>query len=112
MSLDNVIALVGVSNGNLWLLGIGLILTIPLVIWGAALLSRIIDRFPILVYAGAALLAWIAFGMILDDDAVHNFLTGAIGNLELIIKIAGTAAFILIIWLWSRRTQPDEAGSS
>lgn len=110
MSLDNVIALVGVSGGNLWLLGIGLVLTIPLVIWGAALLSNLIDRFPILVYAGAALLAWIAFGMIFEDEAVHGFIKNAIGDLELIVKIAGTALFILIVWFWSRRAGSKEAG--
>ncbi len=112
MSLDNVIALVGVSNGNLWLLGIGLVLTIPLVIWGAALLSNLLDRFPILVYAGAALLAWIAFGMIFEDDAVQGFLADTMGALELVVKIAGTGAFILVVWLWSRRQQPNEAGSA
>lgn len=45
MSFDNVVALVGVSGGNLWLLVFGLALTIPLIIWGSTLLSRLMDRF-------------------------------------------------------------------
>ena len=110
MSLDNVIALVGVSGGRLWLLGVGLALTIPLVIWGATLLSSLISRFPILVYGGAALLAWIAFEMIFEDEAIHGLLAGAVGGFELLIKLAGTVAFTLVVWLWSRRTQAKEAG--
>ncbi len=104
MSLDNVIALVGVSGGNLWLLGIGLALTIPLVVWGATLLSRLIDRFPILVYGGAALLAWVALEMMLQDEAARGFLSDALQGFELSVKLAVTAVFTVIVWFWSRRT--------
>ena len=103
MSLDNVIALVGVSNGNLWLLGIGLALTVPLVVWGATLLSTLLDRFPILVYGGAALLAWIALEMIFQDEAVQGLVAGALNGLEIFVKLAGTAVFVAVVWLWSRR---------
>src|ERR671916_2697802 len=58
MSLDNVIALVSAANGNFTLLIIGLATTIPLVIYGAALLTSLLDRFPILVYLGAGLLVY------------------------------------------------------
>ena len=112
MSLDNVIALVGVSDGNLWLLGIGLALTVPLVVWGATLLSTLLDRFPILVYGGAALLAWIALEMIFQDEAVQDLIAGALNGLELVVKLAGTAIFVAIVWLWSRRTRSKESDAS
>lgn len=105
MSLDNVIALVGVSGGNLWLLGIGLGLTIPLVVWGATLLSRLIERFPILVYGGAALLAWIGLEMIFQDEAVRNLTNDALRGFELPVKLAVTAIFAATVWLWSRRAR-------
>ena len=112
MSLDNVIALVGVSGGNLWLLGIGLVLTVPLVVWGATLLSTLLDRFPILVYGGAALLAWIALEMIFQDEAVKDLIPGALNDLEIFVKLAGTAIFVAVVWLWSRRSQPNESDTS
>jgi YjbE family integral membrane protein len=100
MSLDNVIALVGVSGGNLWLLGIGLALTIPLVVWGATLLSALLDRWPILVYAGAGLLAWVALGMIFEEGVIHGVLAGLPNGLELGAKLAGTGIFVAFVWLW------------
>lgn len=112
MSLDNVIALVGVAGGSLWLLGIGLALTIPLVVWGATLLSSLIDRFPLLVYAGAGLLAWIALEMIFKDDAIRGFLSGALNGFELVVKLVGTVVFVIVVWLWSRREHPNETGYS
>lgn len=108
MSLDNVIALVGVSDGNLWLLGIGLVLTVPLVIWGATLLSTLLDRFPILVYLGAALLAWISLEMIFQDDATQSLINDALQGFELPLKLAVTILFTVTVWLWSRRKRPEE----
>lgn len=106
MSLDNVIALVGVSDGNLWLLGIGLALTVPLVVWGATLLSTLLDRFPVLVYGGAALLAWISLEMILQDDATQSLINDALQGFELPLKLAVTVLFVATVWLWSRRKRP------
>lgn len=108
MSLDNVIALVGVSDGNLWLLGIGLALTVPLVVWGATLLSTLLDRFPVLVYGGAALLAWISLEMILQDDATQSLINDALQGFELPLKLAVTVLFVATVWLWSRRKRPGE----
>jgi YjbE family integral membrane protein len=70
MSLDNVIAIAAASHGNVWLFVFGLALTIPLIIFGSALILGIIERFPIFVWAGAALLGWIAGDMLLNDPFV------------------------------------------
>jgi YjbE family integral membrane protein len=108
MSLDNVIALVGAARidgeVNFWLLVIGLATTIPLVIFGAALLTTLLDRFPILVYAGAGLLVYISVEMFFADKATHHYLE-PYASIEWIIGLAATAAFILLAWLWKRRTQ-------
>jgi YjbE family integral membrane protein len=107
MSLDNVIALVGAArmNGevNFLLLIIGLATTIPLVIFGAALLTSLLDRFPILVYAGAALLVYISVEMFFADKAAHDFLE-PYEHLELLIAAVAVAVFIAVAWLWRRRT--------
>jgi len=74
MSLDNVIAIAGVARGDIVLLAIGLAISIPLVIGGATLITAMLDRFPVLVQAGAALLGWIAGEMIVSDAAVVNWI--------------------------------------
>lgn len=74
MSLDNVIAIAGAAKGHPELFIFGLLLSIPLIIMGAQLLTSIIERFPILVWIGAALLGWIAAEMILGDVAVLQWL--------------------------------------
>jgi len=74
MSLDNVIAIAAASRGHAELFIFGLLLSIPLIIMGAQLLTSIIERFPILVWLGAALLGWIAAEMILGDIVVLRWL--------------------------------------
>jgi YjbE family integral membrane protein len=74
MSLDNVIAVAAAANGQLSLLILGLAVSIPMIIAGAALIMMVLDRFPILVWLGATLLGWIAGDVIETDPAVHPFL--------------------------------------
>ena len=74
MSLDNVIAVAAAANGQLSLLILGLAISIPMIIAGAALIMIVLDRFPILVWLGAMLLGWIAGDVIESDPAVHPFL--------------------------------------
>jgi YjbE family integral membrane protein len=106
MSLDNVIALVGAARigGEIVpsLLVIGLATTIPLVVFGAALLTSLLDRFPILIYAGAALLVYIAVEMFFADKATHHYLEPVV-HLEWIIALSAALLFAAIAWLWKRR---------
>ena len=74
MSLDNVIAVAAAANGQLPLLILGLAISIPMIIAGAALIMMVLDRFPILIWLGATLLGWIAGDVIETDPAVHPFL--------------------------------------
>ena len=108
MSLDNVIALVGAARigGEVVpsLLVIGLATTIPLVIFGAALLTSLLDRFPILIYAGAALLVYIAVEMFFADKATHHYLEPVV-HLEWIIALSAALIFAAVAWLWKRRAE-------
>jgi YjbE family integral membrane protein len=105
MSFDNVVALVGVSGGNMWLLVFGLALTIPLIIWGSTLLSRLMDRFWWLVYVGAAVLVYVAVEMIFEDPIIHGFVGEALKGLETLVGLALTAAFVAFA-LWRRARRP------
>ena len=70
MSLDNVVAISAASHGNVWLFIFGLLLSVPLIIFGSTLVMGLISRFPIFVWAGAALLGWIAGEMLAHDTAL------------------------------------------
>jgi YjbE family integral membrane protein len=74
MSLDNVIAVAAAANGELPLLILGLAVSIPMIIAGAALIMLVLDRFPVLIWLGATLLGWIAGDVIATDPADHPFL--------------------------------------
>src|SRR5712675_1814700 len=75
MSLDNVIAIAAAAQGNMALLVIGLAISIPLIVAGAALIMALLDRFPILVWAGAGLLGWIVGEVIATDPVSVGYLT-------------------------------------
>ena len=94
MSLDNVVALVGVSGGNLWLLVFGLLLTIPLIIYGSQILSSLMDRLPWLVYLGSGILVYVAVEMFLEDRIIHDFVNETVHNFGWLLGIVGAVAFI------------------
>src|SRR5580704_13344586 len=98
MSLDNVIAVAAVAQGNLTLLAIGLLASIPIIIAGAALIMAVLDRVPILVWAGAALLGWIAGDVIATDPAVSGYVSTVFGQiLAPQVEIAASAAVALLV---------------
>jgi YjbE family integral membrane protein len=76
MSLDNVIAVAAAAKGNYLLLGLGLAVSIPIVIAGSALFLAILERFPVVVWGGGALLGWIAGGLLPEDPVVAPYVAG------------------------------------
>lgn len=76
MSLDNVVAIAAAAKGNWGLILIGLATSMPLIIFGATLVMWLLSRMPILVWAGAALLGWIAGELIVSDPAILSFIEG------------------------------------
>jgi YjbE family integral membrane protein len=79
MSLDNVIAVAAAAKGNYLLLGLGLAISIPIVIAGSALFLALLDRFPWIVWAGGALLGWIAGGLLPDDAIISQYIARMYG---------------------------------
>ncbi len=70
MSTDNVLAIAGASKGNFWLIAFGLGVSIPFVVFSSNLLSKLMDRFPALIYLGAGILGQVGGEMILTDPFV------------------------------------------
>jgi YjbE family integral membrane protein len=79
MSLDNVIAVAAAAKGNYLLLGLGLAISIPVVIAGSALFLALLERFPWVVWAGGALLGWIAGGLLPDDAIIAQYIAKMYG---------------------------------
>jgi YjbE family integral membrane protein len=74
MSLDNVLAMAGAAKGHMWMLAVGLVITVPVVLFGSALLMKLMDRFPALVLVGAALIGWVAGEMIISDPSIKEWI--------------------------------------
>ena len=68
MGLDNVLAIAGMAKGNMWLIVFGLLISIPIVIWGSTLFLALLRRFPWIIYLGGGLLAYTAAEMLLEEE--------------------------------------------
>ncbi len=113
MSLDNVVAIAAVADGNWTLIIIGLIISIPMIIAGAALIMSLLSRFPALVWAGAALLGWVAGEMFISDVKIHELFGEAFAhNMEYPIAIAGALLVLAIGWTIARSRKGAHVESS
>ncbi len=95
MSLDNVIAVAAAANGNYTLLILGLAISVPLVIYGATLLIRLIDRFPAIIPAGAALIGYVAGEVIVTDPMVRDWIDGHAAWLQAAAPLIGAIVVML-----------------
>lgn len=103
MSLDNVLAIAAVAGDSTFLLVLGLAISIPLIVAGASLIMRLLERFPVLVWAGAALLGWVAGDMLTSDPyLVGRFGEAAMERLDLPADVAG-ALLVLALGYGARR---------
>ena len=75
MSLDNVIAVAAAAQGNMVLLVLGLAISIPLVIFGSTLMIKLMERFPVIITLGAALIGWVAGETITSDVYLQEFVS-------------------------------------
>ncbi|HLU03894.1 MAG TPA: TerC family protein, partial [Advenella sp.] len=101
MSLDNVIAIAGAAQGanpehQLGLVIFGLVVSVPIIIWGSTLVLKLIDRFPSVVLFGAALLGWIAGGMLITDIFIVERFGEPSAMLKLTAEIIGALLIVVI----------------
>ena len=94
MSLDNVLAVAAAAQGNTTLLVVGLAVSIPLIVFGSTLILKVMERFPIIITAGAALLGWLAGEMMAGDPALRAWF-GEIP--ESTTRIAGVIGAIVVV---------------
>ena len=99
MSLDNVVAVAGAARGSVLLLALGLIISIPLVVFGASMLMKLMGRWPIIITLGAAILGWTALEMAVTDAAVEPLLHGIPPIAHYAFPTAG-AVFVVAVGKW------------
>jgi YjbE family integral membrane protein len=121
MSLDNVIAVAAAAGGSVILLVLGLAISIPLVIFGATLLIKLMERYPIIITIGAALIGWVAGEMLATDLALKGWLSGLgavyrndkpyLGGLSL-EYMAGAAGVVIVVAFggWLARGKSESKG--
>lgn len=115
MSVDNMLAVGGASYGNLFLLLFGLGLSIPLIIFTSGLLSMLMDRYPVIIYIGAAILGRVGGDMIMTDPAVQNLLEPSKifrYGVEAFLAIGVIVAGKLLLWRIIRTGQAPEVESN
>lgn len=111
MSLDNVIAIAAAAKGNNFLILFGLAASIPLVIAGSSLVMRLLDRFPWLVWAGAALLGWIAGEMLIEDVGLLNLVGELPKGAHYLAAAAGAVLVVGIGYVIRRGRETAEPAS-
>jgi YjbE family integral membrane protein len=109
MSLDNVLAIAGAAHGHTLLIILGLLISIPLVVAGATLIMALLSRYPVLVWAGAALLGWVAGELIVSEKLLEPLFAQFAETLGVtsawmhrLVSTAGALFVVLAGWLLLR----------
>lgn len=121
MSVDNVIAIAGAAEGageghQMSLVVFGLLVSIPIIVWGSQLVIKLMDRFPIIITLGGMLLGWIAGTMAVSDPAVANAAAWTwvpkLPQSDVVRYAAGVAGALLVLaigkWVAARRPKPAD----
>src|SRR6185437_14572489 len=110
MSLDNVIAVAAVAKGDYVLLTIGLAVSIPMVIAGSAIIHALLERFPVLVWGGAAILGWVAGEIFASDPIILRLFEGfSESRVELVAELVAVAVVLGGGYVWRRAGTPVES---
>lgn len=96
MSLDNVLAIAALADGDLALIVIGIAISIPIVVWGSGLIVGLLKRFPILVFAGSGILAFTAGEMVMKDPKLGEWLGGMASEVHTLLPAAMACLVIAV----------------
>ncbi len=110
MGLDNVLAVAGAAHGSFLLVALGLLISIPIVVWGSTVVLHWVERFPVIVQAGSAILAWTAAKMILSEPLLKTWIH--VDGISAWVFSAGVIALTLGLGAWRKKTGHDRASST
>lgn len=116
MSLDNVIAIAGAAqtanpDHQLGLVIFGLVVSVPIIIWGSTIVLKLIDKFPWVITLGAALLGWIAGGMLLTDIFIVERIGEPSGTLKLAAEVIGAVTIVALGKFFASRKLKSSANA-
>ncbi len=122
MSIDNVIAVAAAAQGSYLLLVLGLAISIPLVIFGATLLVHLMERYPVIITVGAALIGFVAGEMLVTDPALADWMAGfgvqfldghpTLGEVKLTLVAGAIGAVVVVLWgKWLAKRQDAAAAA-
>lgn len=117
MSLDNVLGMAGAAKGHLGMLFVGMVITIPLILFGSALIMKLMERFPVFITFGAGLLGWVAGEMAVADPSIKERIATQAHYMEFVAPALGAALVVVAGRMLAKRkatVQPrdvDEAPS-
>jgi YjbE family integral membrane protein len=109
MSLDNVMGVAAAAKGSMPLIIFGLIISIPIVIVGSQIITRLIQRFPLLVLAGGGLLGYIAGEMMVEDPAIAAWVAANAAKYTWMAPIVGVVVVVAVGYALTRRRTASEA---
>lgn len=95
MGLDNVLAVAGAAQGSFLLVALGLLISIPIIVWGSTLLLRFVERYPSIVYVGSGVLAWTAVKMVTSEPLLKD----AFGAYKLTVPLLYAVTVFGVLWL-------------
>ena len=102
MGMDNVLAVAGAAHGSVLLVVIGLLISIPIVVWGSTLILNWLERFPGLLYVGGGVLAWTAAKMLADEPLLQEWLDARSG-LKTLLFVVIIGGVLGLAWLRNRK---------
>jgi YjbE family integral membrane protein len=97
MSLDNVLGMAGAAKGHYGMLFLGLLITMPLILFGSAMLMKLMDRFPVFITIGAALIGYVAGEMVIGDLATHEYVEAHLAFLDKYFVAALGGALLVVV---------------
>lgn len=106
MGIDNVLGVVAAANGHMGMVIGGMLITVPMIIWGSSFFVKMIDKYPAILYLGGGILGWVGADMILADHFVQPYLA----NYALIFKL-GISALVIAIGLYLRKKAEQAVAS-
>jgi predicted tellurium resistance membrane protein TerC len=109
MGLDNVLAVAGAAHGSYLLVILGLLISVPIVVWGSTVVLRLLERYPRLIYVGSGVLAWTAGKMIADEKLFHEVFAQAdwLKYAFAAVVVAG----VLLVGKWAKNRGKETANA-
>ncbi len=106
MSLDNVLAVAAAAHGDLILVAVGIMLSLPIVVWGSGFLARLMARYAWIIWVGGGILGYVAGEMIMEDPVVRSWLGEHAETVDDVLSLILAAALTLLGWWLARAATP------